>query len=521
MMKRLFILALLLWPSSAWADTRTLSVAGGNWNTAATWVEVAVPTAASDVVMLGNGLSGPLTIDGTSGSPSLARSVNFTNYSGTLTWAASKELDVGDGGGGSLIFVSGMTTSPSSTSILKMLSTTTGNTVTFAGKVLGLVTWNGSGGAWNLTDNPNTSRDYTFTAGTVTFATAWNGHAFTCNGGTVNATSGTITLTATSSVAGCTFNAAGQTMIATSFTASSGSYTVGTHTGSGSFTDSGGTVTFGAGGATATSMAYSAGTTTSSGTVQSSSGSVTVSSTGTLDATGQSVIASTSVGMTSTGSFKAAAVTAGTTCTHSAGTWQTTGNVACTTFTGSGSTLRTLSMGTGTTWTMSGTGNAFSFSTTPTNLTFTPGTSKIIISDTSATTKTVNGGGQTFYDLQINGAASAGAVTINQTNTFHTLTLAADSNVKLASTATQTLTSLSAAGTSGHTIALTSTTGASAAILSVPAAAVTMNYVSGMQDITIGPDAVYAGANSTSTSGNTGWIFGAKPTSGQHFVAGM
>lgn len=63
--------------------TRTLSAAGGNWNTAATWVELAVPVAGDAVVMLPAGASGPLTVN--TGATVNCTSIDFTNYTNTLT----------------------------------------------------------------------------------------------------------------------------------------------------------------------------------------------------------------------------------------------------------------------------------------------------------------------------------------------------------------------------------------------------------------------------------------------------
>jgi hypothetical protein len=59
--------------------TRTISNAGGNYNSTGTWVEAAVPTSADDVVATAT--SGQLTVN----VSSAARTFNFTNYTNTLT----------------------------------------------------------------------------------------------------------------------------------------------------------------------------------------------------------------------------------------------------------------------------------------------------------------------------------------------------------------------------------------------------------------------------------------------------
>src|ERR1700730_10806981 len=122
--------------------TLTAVAAGGNWGTAATWSPAQIPTAADDCV-INSTMTGTVTIDGTSGSPSLCRSLDCTGCTGTLS-QASGVLNIGDGSGGSLTLVSGMTYSPGSTSTINFVSTTTGNTVTSAGKTLGDLVFNGS-----------------------------------------------------------------------------------------------------------------------------------------------------------------------------------------------------------------------------------------------------------------------------------------------------------------------------------------------------------------------------------------
>ena len=130
---------------------------GGNWGTAATWsltsgggATGSVPTAADDVIL--DAASGNVTINGTSGSPSLCRSLTCTGFTGTLTQGNAAYLQIGDGTTGHYVLSAGMTYSPATTSVTRFVSTTTGNQITYAGKNAGQVVFDGVGGAWTLQD---------------------------------------------------------------------------------------------------------------------------------------------------------------------------------------------------------------------------------------------------------------------------------------------------------------------------------------------------------------------------------
>lgn len=474
-------------------------------------MEVAVPTAADDVVA--TGLSGNLTIDGAAGTESLCRSADFTNYVGTLTQASNKVLNVGDASGGSFVLVAGMTYVPSTSSTINFISTTSGNTITPAGKTLSQLAFNGSGGAWSVSAALS-CRSLTMTLGTATLtSTLATGTTLAVNGGTLNL-GGNATIGSTITVAGGTLAGASFALSATGGTYSSGSCSLLGVTHTTTATYSGATATLGATGGSYTALAVSAGSLTTTGPLVLTSG-VTVSVTGDLDATGQSISGGTGLTMSSTGLLKFGSFS-GTAIVMSAGTTTATGNVTGTTINISSANTRTINMGSRT-WTATATGTVFTASNV-TGLTLNPQTSTIAITNTSSSTKTINGGGKTYNNLTISGAAGAGAVTITGANTWNVMTLDPDANVKFTSNTTQTVTSFIATGTSGHTISLVASSAATAGTLSVASGTVSCDYLSLQDSATTGGAAFYAGANSTNVSGNTGWIFATKPTSGQLFV---
>lgn len=139
--------------AQASAATRTISDAGGNWDSPASWAEGAVPTAADDVVA--SATSGSLTIN----VAAACRSIDLSSYpnSSTLTHNAFI-LSVGDATGGMLNFSGAWTyTTVGDTSAITFASTSnnggSGWPVTTGGKVFGHTTFNGPGGKWVLQDD--------------------------------------------------------------------------------------------------------------------------------------------------------------------------------------------------------------------------------------------------------------------------------------------------------------------------------------------------------------------------------
>ena len=132
-----------------YSDATAWSTTSGGAN------DTTAPTAADDVIL--DSASGNLTLDGTPACRSFncARS---TNYAGVLTHTAGVTLSVGDGTAGldnvAIKLASGMTYTlgNATTSAISLISTsTTEQSVDFAGKTTGNITYNGVNGKWKHT----------------------------------------------------------------------------------------------------------------------------------------------------------------------------------------------------------------------------------------------------------------------------------------------------------------------------------------------------------------------------------
>jgi hypothetical protein len=134
----------------------TAKATGGNFSAPGTWDTGTVPTAADDVKLAAT--SGNVTID----VNSVCRSFDCTGYTGTLTHASGVTLAVGDGVGGMLKLVPGMTyTAAGGSAAFTFVSTSNnggvGWPITLANKAIGSLAFNGAGGKWQLQDTPTTT----------------------------------------------------------------------------------------------------------------------------------------------------------------------------------------------------------------------------------------------------------------------------------------------------------------------------------------------------------------------------
>lgn len=179
----------------------------------------------------------------------------------------------------------------------------------------------------------------------------------------------------------------------------------------------------------------------------------------------------------------------------------------------SGSATRTVTMGSGT-WTATGTGTSSWNAATTAGLTFNAGTSTILFSNTSAVSKTFQGGGLTYNFFNITGGGT-GAVIITGSNTFANLPQISGGTKTLQYTAGTTTTYTGGIGFGNGTNIITiSSVTAAVHNLSMASGIVSADYLNLTNSNATGGATWYAGANSVDNGGNTGWIFTAAPGGG-------
>lgn len=203
------------------------------------------------------------------------------------------------------------------------------------------------------------------------------------------------------------------------------------------------------------------------------------------------------------------------TITLTVGTFNANGyNVTCGLFASSNSNTRTLTMGSGT-WTLTGTGTVWNFGTT-TNLTYNINTSTVIISDTSASSKTINPPPpNSFYNLIIPPGGTGAIIFTASGNRPITnqLSVTGPKTLTFNTSGTFFVGNLNLDGRGGL-ITITSNTAGVPFTFSVSAGLVSAYNVS-LKDSTATGGAYFEAINSTNVSGNTGWNFAtaAAPTS--------
>jgi hypothetical protein len=211
------------------------------------------------------------------------------------------------------------------------------------------------------------------------------------------------------------------------------------------------------------------------------------------------------------------ALTASNTITNTLGTFDANNyNLTCTQFASDNSNTRTITMGSGL-WTLSGTGTVWTTDTT-TGLTFNKDTANILLSDTSGTARTFNGGGLAYNKLTIGGATGTSTLTIGGANSFtelasdktvaHTITLSSNQG---------TIDTWTVTGTSGNVVTLNSSSAGTRRTFTLTNATGSIETPSSIdylavQDIgELSGNKFFVGINSTNNENNSNVYFTASP----------
>jgi len=136
------------------------------------------------------------------------------------------------------------------------------------------------------------------------------------------------------------------------------------------------------------------------------------------------------------------------------------------------------------------------------------GTSKIILQCVGSNNRTFAGAGRTFYNLEITGSTS-GNLVFTGSNTFNEFRCSiAPKTIHFTAGTTTTVSAWVVSGTPGNLITITSPTTATHALVKT-GGIVSSDYLNLSYSAATPASTWYAGANSTNSGNNSGWLFSA------------
>lgn len=185
-------------------------------------------------------------------------------------------------------------------------------------------------------------------------------------------------------------------------------------------------------------------------------------------------------------------------------------NVSAAAITRSGTPILNVTMGSGT-WTLSGQSGTLWDLNGTTNLSVTPGTSTIKLTNPSSNAVTFAGGGSAYWNIW-NATTSTSILTISGSNTFNDIKINPGRTQKFTAGTTQTVSSLTTTGTLSNPVQMTSTSGGTQWTLT-SSNACSADFIYLTDANATGSGSFTAGVNSRSISHNTGWIWTPLPIS--------
>lgn len=178
-------------------------------------------------------------------------------------------------------------------------------------------------------------------------------------------------------------------------------------------------------------------------------------------------------------------------------------------FTVNSGSPRTVTMGSGT-WTLTGTGNVWDFSSTS-GLTFNKDTANIVLSSTSSLSRGFFGGSLTYNNLTIGGATGTSTLSITGNNTFNTIssTKTVAHTVRFSGGSTTTVANWTVTGTAGNVVTLTSDTTSQFNLVKTGGGTVSLSYANISYSNATPGSTWYAYLSDGNVDGgnNTGWTF--------------
>jgi len=201
--------------------------------------------------------------------------------------------------------------------------------------------------------------------------------------------------------------------------------------------------------------------------------------------------------------------------TFNIGTWSTNGhNVTGNSIQSTGGSIRAINMGTSSTWQMNGSGSSWNFNGAS-GVTLNANTSTIKFSANSSSSSNFFGNAKTYYNFW-NNTTGTGVCIVNDSNTFNDFKIDSARTQQFVAATNTTFASLTATGSSGNVITITSSTSATHTLTHVPTSIATRfvscDWLNLSFSIASPLNNFYAGANSTDSGNNQGWIFTAPPT---------
>ena len=193
-------------------------------------------------------------------------------------------------------------------------------------------------------------------------------------------------------------------------------------------------------------------------------------------------------------------------------------DVTCGAFISNNTSIRTLSMGSGT-WTLTATSTAKWTTTLIGNLTLNKGTALIKLTGTLTVASTCTFGALTLYNFE-NATSGAYPIIIRGGPTFNQFKVAAGSKQQFYRSETVTATTWLLTGTSGSPITLASDTTTAAVLAKAGGGTVTADYAT-VTYLTGTPADTWYATNSTDGGNNTGWAFISAPPAGTPKIMGI